>query len=650
MKKTIILGALILLLISLNCQAQKKHPKFGKFTDEEISMTIYDKDTSASAVVLWDIGRCDFDNNLNERFTRIKILKKEGYEHARFQILIRNKGERLGTYSASTFNMEDGKMVRTKLDKDLVITEKYNRNYDIMKFEMPVIKVGSIIDIEYTIMSDFLDVPNWDFQTDIPVVYSEYVAIIPEFYQFKQLEKGYFPIGNRLRESRSRTINTPGYQPYSFREDIFTYFSENVPAFHEEAFIDCAENYTSAIQFEIGSIVPRNGMIRNYTQTWEAIGDNLMKDSDFGNQLGLALFLNDIADQINQKYTEPKDKLAEGYSYIQNYMTWNKSNGFYSYQGLRKAFNEKKGNAGDINLMLVALLKKLNLTADPVILSTRKNGKIHPAQLIIDQYNYVIASVLIDGKRILLDATDKFTPPGILPERCLNEQGRLINEKGGDWVAIKPNATYKATNMVNMKIDPENTTKGTLITKEEEYAAITGKSYLQNYSEDSKYLEDLNKNDDGIVYSIDSITGRNVVGVPLVSSFSFESEKVAEQAGNLLMINPFIIDRRKTNPFKLEERNYPVDYSYPYSRTYMATIELPEGYTIESMPETKKIANTDKTAQFMMSAQQVGNKISIMWKFDIKKVVYLPEEYSILKEFYNQIIDSESKQIVLKKL
>jgi hypothetical protein len=41
-----------------------------------------------------------------------------------------------------------------------------------------------------------------------------------------------------------------------------------------------------------------------------------------------------------------------------------------------------------------------------------------------------VSAAEIEGKRVLLDATDKFTTLNILPLNALNRRGRLIREDG----------------------------------------------------------------------------------------------------------------------------------------------------------------------------------------------------------------------------
>jgi hypothetical protein len=116
-----------LFLFTHICFAQKPPIKFGKVSMEEMEMTVYDKDTTAEAVVLADYGVSEILYNSNNGFelnfkthVRIKILKKEGLEEANIEIpLYQSSGtdEELGALKAVTYNLEDGKIVESKLSR-----------------------------------------------------------------------------------------------------------------------------------------------------------------------------------------------------------------------------------------------------------------------------------------------------------------------------------------------------------------------------------------------------------------------------------------------------------------------------------------------------------------------------------------------------
>ena len=81
MKKLFSLTFFFALSFSIFCPAQEA--KFGKITPEELKMTTYEKDTAASAVVLYENMETyyEYDNDLffrviNRYFVRIKIDRK----------------------------------------------------------------------------------------------------------------------------------------------------------------------------------------------------------------------------------------------------------------------------------------------------------------------------------------------------------------------------------------------------------------------------------------------------------------------------------------------------------------------------------------------------------------------------------------------
>ena len=106
----------------------------------------------------------------------------------------------------------------------------------------------------------------------------------------------------------------------------------------------------------------------------------------------------------------------------------------------------------------------------------------------------------------------------------------------------------------------------------------------------------------------------------------------------------------KENIYKTDERKFPVDYSYGNSKTFVAQYEIPQGYRVETLPKPVMMAMPDKDASFTLNVAVNDNKIQVIRKFTVNKVMFLPEEYPNLKEFYNQMVAKEAEVIVLKKI
>ena len=137
--------------------AQEKSPyKFGKVSPEDLQKKVYSIDSNANAVVLSDIGTTEFEGNTKgwftlhfKRTTRIHILNKNGYDAANVSINLW-KGdeleEELASVKAVTYNLVNGNVTETKLDKSNIFKDKKDKNWFVKKFTLPDIKDGSIID------------------------------------------------------------------------------------------------------------------------------------------------------------------------------------------------------------------------------------------------------------------------------------------------------------------------------------------------------------------------------------------------------------------------------------------------------------------------------------------------------------------------
>ena len=123
----------------------------------------------------------------------------------------------------------------------------------------------------------------------------------------------------------------------------------------------------------------------------------------------------------------------------------------------------------------------------------------------------------------------------------------------------------------------------------------------------------------------------------------------ADVMGDMISINPMLIQRMEDNPFKLETRKYPIDYGHMIKKKYVIKLVLPEGYEATDFPKPCSIALPDKSARFTYQAGFTGNFVQVTTSFEINKILYLETEYKLLKEFYNQVIAKQAEVIMLKK-
>lgn len=635
------------LLCSLCAIAQKPPMKFGDVSMDELKMTTYEKDSSAAAVVLADYGEAHISGAtaqmVFEHHKRIKILKKEGLKWADYSISLFHNGsnrERVSGLKAATYNLENGKVVVTKMSKDAVFDEHFNKNWDKEKFTLANVREGSVIEFTYQINSDFFsNFPNWVFQSEIPIIWSEYRAQIPEFFIYEKYMQGYVV----LSVIDSKDVAQPGY-----REKVNRWVATDVPAFKPEPYMTSETDYVSKINFALSHISFPGQPIQEIMGSWEKMNQNFLESEYFGRVVTGSGFLKKTVEELTAGIDDPSKKIAIIYDYIKKSIEYNEDeDNTVDNTNLKKVFELKKGNCAEINLALTSMLRKADLEADPVLLSTREHGFIREQYPMERQFNYVICAVKLDGKTKLLDATERLLPMDELPERCLNGQGLVISEKNGGWINLDALVRSKTTIDAEFQLTTDDQLEGKLTFKRNGYDAHrVRKKYVTKGKEE--YLKEVVGSK---TWEVKNSEFKSVeeIGNTLEEAHEVTIGDHVNSAGDVIYIDPFVTAKLEENPFKLEKREYPVDFGSPFDKVYMLRLTLPENYKVDEAPAPKILALPGNAARYIYNVSQSGNSIVITSMLSVNKAIFTQVEYPNLREFYNQMVAKQAEQIVLKK-
>jgi len=579
--------------------------------------------------------------------TRIKILKKEGLKFANVDVRLysarTNVDEDMSGLKAQTYNLEDGKIVNSKLSRKEVFEEDESRHWKLKKFALPNVKVGSVIEYKYTITSEFFYIKPWYFQTTIPVIWSEYRTVIPEYYKFKRFFGHY--MSPNISESSNSSANFPGGGTYIV--DRNRYVFKNVPAFRNEDYITTPKDYLAKIEFEHLSTVIPGSVYKTYNTTWDEICHKMMIRDDFGGALNRHGVVKDLAEKINPDDNAEK-KVTDAYNAIQRKMKWNNYNGVYFENTLRSAFKDSKGNAAEINLILVNLLKAIGIQSHPVLLSTRSHGKVNKFYPKRSSFNYVVALAKVNGKNVLLDASRDFLEPGNLPFNCINGQGLVVTSGKSQWVNLKSNEAFFENTYVLMSLG-ESGLNATMQIKTRSLSAKKLRYDIAKEGKD-KYIENYIENEQD--WEIEEYTIENDIDVnkSVIEKIKISDFSNIDIDGDIIYLPAVIVEEEEENPFTSETRMYPVDFAVPINSKYVLTFTIPEGYTVDEMPENSSITLPDKAATFMYRIQKQNGMLQIYCQTKINKTLFLPGEYKLLREFYTHVIEKLNEQIVLKKI
>lgn len=631
--------------------------KFKKVSKEEVMEKEHPLDKDANAAVLYKSRNTYYIYTsgvgfkmVTEYHERIKIYNKEGFDWATKSIRTydSNAGrgkENISGLKAYTYNIENGKLVDTKLDKDEIFTEKTSKYHNTTKFTMPALKEGSVIEYEYLVYSPFLtSIDDFRLQYSIPINKLEVKLGIPEYLIFGKYFNLKSPLAIDLKEGRD-----------SFRQGNLDYLintyevnMDDIPALKEEPYVDYLQNYAAGIKWELKLTKFPNSSLENYSKTWEGVTKSIYDDLGLGKETDRSGFFEDDVDALLSGVSNPMEKAGLIFQFVKEKVKWNDYIGFMPDNGARKAYKEGVGNTADINLLLTAMLKHAGINASPVLVSTQSNGiPLFPTR---NGFNYLISCMETpDGGKVLLDATDPTAGIGELPEMARNWQGRIIKEDGAsDWVNLNPNYISEVNNRLNVQI-ADGKLKGI------HFKILNGlhakKFRKENLSKSEEDLTESIAEDLGNISISDvKVENLDLIGKDIKESYKFESIDGFEKIGDKIYFKPLFFEAMTENPFKADERTYPIFFDFPTTRKKLVNIMIPDGFKLLSAPESIILKLKDDAAAFSFIVHQNGKFVRIESEVRINRSVFSASDYYNLKKFYNSIVEKQNETIVLDKI
>jgi Domain of Unknown Function with PDB structure (DUF3858)/Domain of Unknown Function with PDB structure (DUF3857)/Transglutaminase-like superfamily len=648
---------------------QEKLPvKFGKVTPEDFNVNTAGLDTAAGAVVIADYGTSTFDGNAKGWFDlvfkhsrRVKILKQTAFDIATVTISLYvgdRDQEKLEGLKASTYTLENGKVVETRLDDKSVFTDKLDKHHIVKKFTFPALKEGAIVEYTYTQTSPYLfDLQPWSFQGAYPRLWSEYQVDIPDFFRYVTMGYGYVPFYINSSKGMNQTFHLtfPGGADKDDHETMddnvvtHRWVMKNVPALQEEAFTTSMENYLARIEFQQSGYSFPGQPGKDIMGTWFSVSEGLLKDDDFGADLDNNNgWLDADLQNVTRGSASQLEKAQKIYAFVRDNFNCTGHNSMYLADPLKTIFKNRHGSEADLNLLLTAMLRHEKINADPVILSTRDNGFANPIYPLLSRFNYVVAKVNIDSKDLYLDASEPWLAFGKLPNRCYNGYARVLNKEMPSETLLMADSLRENKNTLVMISNAE---KGGLLghltsipgfneacelrekvkaSGQDEFFKTIQTAYTGEYKVSSPEMDSLHRPDD-----------------PL--TLAYDLKITPDTSSDIFYFNPMLSEGYKTNPFKSAERKYPVEMPFAMDEIYTLNMEIPEGYVVDEMPKAAKVLFNDDEGSFEYLLQKSDALIQFRSRIRLNKANFKPEDYATLRDFFALIVKKQSEQIVFKK-
>jgi len=670
----LIANILCVCLLQSYCFAQdKSNVQFGKVSPTDFQLPANPLiDTNTDAVVLADVGSVHFVGNkkgwfsyVYKRQTRIKIINKKSLDNLATQrIVLYAKDERVQALSgvaATTYNIENGQLKAIQLDKQDIYNTRLSDKYVEAKFTLPAAKEGSIIEYTYTVTSDnVFNLPSWEFQSQsYPCLWSEYQVKIPQTLGYIFIRQGVHAYvidkGKEGRESYRVTEKPQTGALAAQDQDLFVstntmehqWAMQNIPPLRFENYLTTPENYIDKIEFQLSKT--RNTLETfDHTNNWKNATDELLREEFFGVPIEADNFwLADLVDKAGGNNASALEQARSIYYYVSSHFTCTNANNFSITTNLRDVVKKSSGSVGDINLLLIAMLRVKGLQADPVVLSTREYGFNLVSYPLLSKLNYVIVRLDLAGKVWYLDASQPYLGFGRLPGNCYNGHARIISNEDSASIYFEADSLReRKTTMVMLSSSDkglDGVYQSTLGDQESfnlrRWIATKGESaWFKNIQ--TAYGDDLTISDGGV----DSLSQPEN---PAKVHYEFHLNQ--EPGASLIYINPMGWSDNRDNPFKAADRKYPVEMPYALDDVYIYSMEIPEGYVVDELPKSAKVSfNTDQGLFEYLIAKE-DNMIQLRCRVRLNKAWFPADDYASLRDFYAYVVKKKSEQIVLKK-
>ena len=645
-------GVFMLLFISINTIAQQRvTATFGELTESDKEITVYDKDTEAAGVVLFESGYVTFE--VVDRYIRlvttvhrkIKVLDAKRFGEASVSIAYyKSESSRENVLNIKALTHTNGR--KQFVNDAAIYTVDNDARWSAKRFTFPGIQNGSIIEYTYRHESPFFaSLDGWEFQGKYPKLYSEFSVDIPGNYVYRRSLVG----SQKLDVNESSVKKSCFYVPGTTQDadcDSATYAMFDIPAIEEEPYMLSIDNYKSRIAFQLQETYGFKGERTKYSREWKDVDREFKTEKDMGKQLKNVKFFEKALPASVKSIKDDLERAKAVYHYIQDHFNWDGKYRIFSEIRVRKAYEEGKGNIAEINLSLINALKAAKLDAYLMLSSTRKNGLPASVYPVLTDFNYVLALVKIGDQEYILDATDKFLAFGILPFKVLNIKGRVMDFKNGSyWNTIMPYPRNLSYTKVEVKAEDAMLLEGTINRAYSGYraynkrkAVVSVSSGDQGQTEETLITEVYDLKREGVTDRDEALKERGAVSIDL------------DAQGAQVYFNPFVLNTTfDENPFKRTKRQYPINLGHSLTDTYTIKIDLNNVFEVEELPNNTTYKLADNAGSFSIVYTRNEQILECSFTLKLNYYHYSAEAYTTIKQFFDHLVTHKTNATIKLK-
>lgn len=653
------LGLMLCLATVTWAQTLEPNLKWGKPTDTELNMTTYAPDPEAEAVVLcsqtelrYEVSEGTFKLKRSTK-KRIKVLKEEGKDKANGAISYAYNGHRSGQcenlvkLKATAYNMVDGKLVKTKMESDMVNHEDVSKTMRLTKFTVPQVTVGSVIELEYDIESDFYyDIDDWVAQSDIPVLYTSFDVTVPEYFTFSIDGRGSCPLERKIESINMKLLGGAGSGIEQCAGMHYLFVGRNLPALRNMKLLYAPQSYAQRVTMELSAIQIPGIMTKYFSDEWNDVDKMLLDDEEFGGRLGKNPLKAEMQEAGVADINDPKERIMAIYRLLKDHVKWNERYSLFA-EGASKVLKERTGNNASINFILINMLRDAGFEAYPAVMRSRDKGFLTVSRASTKELNTFVVAVKLGDAFSYLDGSIEDGWLDVLPDHLLVDRARIVSkEKPVEWVELTGLSASKTRSMVKATLQPDGTLQADVQTKMTGLEAAGLRHEFRMATDSATFVSQLAQE---LNCEIESLSLANHHGLGPDVERNMHVTKQCDAAGDMIYLNPWVLNVMSENPLTEEQRTLPVEFPCISIENLTSVITLPEGYVVEELPQPLMMKSDDGKLSCVIVTNAAGPTLTSRCQIQVNKIFFTPNEYPFVKTFLDEVYKRLQDVIVIKK-
>jgi hypothetical protein len=597
----------------------------------------------ADAAILLREGDLDDDSSEGTSlkiYVRMKVFNERGRRYGDVRLPYRLDLGKIADVHARTVR-PDGKAIEVEkkdiFDKLLITSGR--SVWRAKTFSMPSVEPGSIIEYRY--------------RQVYPAGFGYFALDLQSDLFIKELRYRMKPERASPLDVRWVSFNSPNPDDFTPKwNGTYNIEARNIPPFRREPMMP------PELAVKVwGWLYYSKETETDPDKYWSEYGQHMYEQSVF--QTRPTPSIHTVVDSITLATDNRREKIARIYDYVRrDVRSVDESEARASHlkhnSDADQTIRRRYGTPAEINVLFVAMLRAAGLDARVAELTTRDESLFHRSFPDAFQFNSEITAVAApDGKFEFFDPGSRYCPAGML---AWEKEGvpALIYDKENPVFVVTP-VTPADQNRQDrvMTVTPLADGRLGVRTQIESagHRAVDFRSQFAGSSPEEqgkRVIEELHTFlSSAALSSPIKVTGLKDEQQPVLVSYAFVTSAFAPPTEKRLLLRPALLSRRDESLLPSMTRINKVYFHYPWSETDQVTIELPEGFAPEQLPDDVSI--DIGAASYRSAYHHQSNSVVYERRLRMNGIIFDVDQYQTLKSFFDRVHQADQAVLSLRR-